>query len=157
MVLAYKIKWLFFLNINFCHIMLLIKIKLIVMSIVFFYLKYFGGSWNRLYLFRWVVEWKSWNPWCRGPNNCFLKCPSASSSHAHMEAPSSCKESVQRIMGARSVHQFYPSKSFILKGPLKWPVLNTSVWNDPSIWRLWLFSLRSTLRRVIYVLFGTHC
>ncbi len=38
--------------------MLLIMIKLIVMSIVF-YLKYFGGSWNRLYLSRWVVEWKS--------------------------------------------------------------------------------------------------
>ncbi len=39
--------------------MLLIMIKLIVMSIGFFYLKYFGGSWNRLYLSRWVVEWKS--------------------------------------------------------------------------------------------------
>ncbi len=38
--------------------MLLIMIKLIVMSIVF-YLKYIGGSWNRLYLSRWVVEWKS--------------------------------------------------------------------------------------------------
>ncbi len=38
--------------------MLLIMIKLIVMPIVF-YLKYFGGSWNRLYLSRWVVEWKS--------------------------------------------------------------------------------------------------
>ncbi len=82
---------------------------------------------------------------CRGPNNCFLKCPSALSSHAHTEAPSSCKESAQRIMGARSVHQLYPSssKSFIPKGPLKWPVLSTSVWNDPSIWRPWLFSPRA--------------
>ncbi len=46
-----------------------------------------------------------------------------------MEAPSSCKDSAQRIMGARSVHQLYPSKSFILKGPFKGLVLSTSVWN----------------------------
>ncbi len=58
-------------------------------------------------------------PGCRGPNNCFLKCPSASISHAHTEAPSSWKESVQSIMGARSVHQLHPSKSFILKGPFE--------------------------------------
>ncbi len=57
-------------------------------------------------------------------------------------------------MGARSVHQLYPLKSFIPKGPLKRPVLSTLVWNDPSIWRPWLFSLRSTLRRVIYVPLG---
>ncbi len=63
-------------------------------------------------------------PWCRGPNNCFLKCPS--SSRAHTEAPSSCKESAQRIIGARSVHQLYLSKFFILKGPLKGLVLSTS-------------------------------
>ncbi len=72
---------------------------------------------------------------CRGSNNCFLKCPSVSISSFHMEALSSFKESMQRIMGARSVHQMYPSKSFITKGPLKWLVLSTSVWNDPSIWR----------------------
>ncbi len=36
------------------------------------------------------------------------------------------------------------------KGPLKWTVLSTSVWNDPSIWQPWLFSLRSALRRAIY-------
>ncbi len=36
---------------------------------------------------------------CRGPNNCFLKCPFVSSSRAHTEAPSSCKESVQSING----------------------------------------------------------
>ncbi len=76
---------------------------------------------------------------CRGPNNSFL-CPSASSFHPHMETPSSWKESAQRIMGAQSVHQLYPSKSFIPKGPLKWPVLSTLVWNDPSIWRQWLYS-----------------
>ncbi len=57
---------------------------------------------------------------------------------------------VQRIMGTRSVHQLYPSKSFILKGPLKWPVLSTSVWNDPWIWQPWLFSLWSALRREMY-------
>ncbi len=78
---------------------------------------------------------------CRGLNNCFLKCTSASSSRAHTEAWSSWKESVQRIMGARSVNQSYPFKSFILKGKLKWPVLSTSVSNDPSICRPWLFSL----------------
>ncbi len=39
-------------------------------------------------------------------------------------------------MGPRSVHQLYPSKSFIPKGPLKWPVFNTWVWNDPSVWRV---------------------
>ncbi len=72
---------------------------------------------------------------CWGPNNCFLKCPSASSSRAHMEEPSSWKESAQRIMGARSVHQLYSSKSLIPKGPLKWLDLSTSVWNDRSIWR----------------------
>ncbi len=46
---------------NFRHIKLLIKNKLTVISIVFcfFNLKYFGGSRNRLYLSRWVVEWKS--------------------------------------------------------------------------------------------------
>ncbi len=49
---------------------------------------------------------------CRGPNNCFLKCPSASSSQSHTEVPSSCKESAQRIMGARSVHQLYPALRF---------------------------------------------
>ncbi len=79
-----------------------------------------------------------------------LKCPSASSSRAHMEAPSSWKESAQRIMGGRSVHQLYPSKSFIPKGPLKRPVLCTSVWNDPSKWRPWLLSLWSALQRAIY-------
>ncbi len=51
-------------------------------------------------------------------------------------------------MGDQSVHQLYPSKSLIPKGPLKWPVLSTSVWNDPSIWRPWLFSHleRTTIR-----------
>ncbi len=34
---------------------------------------------------------------------------------------------------------------------LKWLVLSTSVWNDPSIWRPWLFSLRSALRRAYLV------
>ncbi len=68
----------------------------------------------------------------------------------YTEAASSCKDSAQRIMGARSVHQLYPSKSFNPKGPLKWLILSTSVWNDTSIWRPWLFSLRSALRRAIY-------
>ncbi len=76
----------------------------------------------------------------KGPNNCFLKCPSVSSSRGHTEALSSCKKSAQRIMGARSDNQLYPSKSFIPKGPLKWLVLSTSVWYHPSIWRPWLFS-----------------
>lgn len=48
------------------------------------------------------------------------------------------------IMGAQSVYQLYPSKSFI---PLKWPVLRISVWNDTLIWRPWLFKLQSALRR----------
>ncbi len=68
----------------------------------------------------------------------------------YTEVASSCKESAQRIMGARSVHQLYPSKSFIPKGPLKWLILSTLVWNDTSIWRPWSFSLRSALRRAIY-------
>ncbi len=46
------------------------------------------------------MEWKSLGtPGVGDQTTVFLKCPSASSSHAHMEAPSSCKESVQRIMG----------------------------------------------------------
>ncbi len=69
--------------------------------------------------------------------------------HARTEALSSCKDSAQRIMGAQSVHQLYPSKSFITKGPLKWLVLSTTVWNDPSIWQPWLFALRMALRRAI--------
>ncbi len=90
--------------------------------------------------------WELWRvEGCRGPNNCFLKCPSASSSRVHTEAPSSWKESVQRIMGA---HRLYPSESFIPKGTLKWPVLSTSVWNDSSIWRPWLFLLRRAIETV---------
>ncbi len=60
------------------------------------------------------------------------------------------QKSAQRIMGARSVHQLYPLKSFIPKGPLKWLDLSNSVWNDPSIWRPWLLSIWSALRRAIY-------
>ncbi len=52
-------------------------------------------------------------------------------------------------MGARSVDQLYPSKSFIPKGPLKRTVLSTSIWNT-SIWRPWLFSLRSAFQGTIY-------
>ncbi len=77
---------------------------------------------------------------CRGPNR-FLKRPSETSSHAHTEVPSSRIESAQRIMGARSDHQLYPSK---------WLVLSISFWNEPSIWRPRLFSLQSALRRAIY-------
>ncbi len=44
---------------NFRHIKLLIKNKLTVISIIFFFnLKYFGGSRNRLYLSRWVAYLK---------------------------------------------------------------------------------------------------
>ncbi len=74
---------------------------------------------------------------CRGPNNCFLKCPHGGG--VIME------RICARIMGTRSVHQLYPLKSFIPKGPLKWLALSTSVWNDPSIWRPWLFSLRRAI------------
>ncbi len=83
---------------------------------------------------------------CRGPNNCFLKCPSASSSRGHTEAPSSCK-------GSRGPEEFISctlrNPSFRW-GPLKWLVLSTSIWNEPSIWLPWLFSLWSALRRAIY-------
>ncbi len=41
---------------------------------------------------------KGWRVW--GPNNCFLKCPSASSSRAHTEAPSSLLHS-PKLPGVR--------------------------------------------------------
>ncbi len=90
---------------------------------------------------------------CRGPNNCFLKCPSASLY--------GCAVIVQRIRtkdhGARSVHQLYPLKSFIPTGPLKWLIFNTSVWNDTSIWQPWLFFFHSEVPfGGQYIPFGTH-
>lgn len=47
-----------------------------------------------------------------------------------------------------------PSKSFILKCPLKWAVWRTLLCNDPSIWRPWLFSDWSALQRQIYLIWN---
>ncbi len=60
-----------------------------------------------------------WSESFEGLKGVGLKCLSASLSCAHTEVPSSWKASVQRIMGARSIHQLSPSKSFIPNGPFK--------------------------------------
>ncbi len=58
-------------------------------------------------------------------------------------------------MRAQSVHQLYPSKSFILKGPLKWLVLSTSVWNDFIMAATIVFTPKCP-SECDYILFGTH-
>ncbi len=78
---------------------------------------------------------------CRGPNNLFLKCPSASS---HGGAVIMQRISANDHWGSKRP-SVVPLKSFIPKGPL-----STSVWNHTSIWRPLLISFRSALQRAIY-------
>ncbi len=84
---------------------------------------------------------------CRGPNNCFLKCPSASSSRAYSEAPSSRISAKDH--GGPKCPSVVPFKILHSEEPFELPVLS----NDPSKWWPWLFFILKC-PEVRYIPFG---